>query len=54
MHREKGAAMVATLGKSSEFVEVNIDNKDSLEAALSGEVSHDIVHIFFCIYVIHE
>ncbi|XWS71204.1 hypothetical protein CRYUN_Cryun03dG0118800 [Craigia yunnanensis] len=34
-NREKGAAMVVTLGKNSEFVEVNIDNKDSLEAALS-------------------
>ncbi|KAK5818671.1 uncharacterized protein LOC108470423 isoform X1 [Gossypium arboreum] len=34
-NREKGAAMVATLGKNSEFVEVNINNKDSLEAALS-------------------
>ncbi|TYH62775.1 hypothetical protein ES332_D07G143000v1 [Gossypium tomentosum] len=34
-NREKGAAMVATLGKNSEFAEVNINNKDSLEAALS-------------------
>ncbi|XVE59959.1 hypothetical protein DITRI_Ditri05aG0088200 [Diplodiscus trichospermus] len=33
--REKGEAMVAKLGKNSEFVEVNIDNEDSLEAALS-------------------
>ncbi|KAG4138309.1 hypothetical protein ERO13_D07G126700v2 [Gossypium hirsutum] len=34
-NREKGPAMVATLGKNSEFAEVNINNKDSLEAALS-------------------
>ncbi|EOY32766.1 Saccharopine dehydrogenase isoform 1 [Theobroma cacao] len=34
-NRENGAAMVATLGNNSEFAEVNIDNKDSLEAALS-------------------
>ncbi|XP_022730684.1 uncharacterized protein LOC111285472 [Durio zibethinus] len=34
-NREKGAAMVDTLGKNSEFAEVNIDNRDSLEAALS-------------------
>ncbi|XP_021279391.1 uncharacterized protein LOC110413016 [Herrania umbratica] len=34
-NREKGAAMVATLGNNAEFAEVNIDNKDSLEAALS-------------------
>ncbi|KDP22125.1 hypothetical protein JCGZ_25956 [Jatropha curcas] len=34
-NREKGAAMVAKLGKNSDFVEVNIDNVDSLEAALS-------------------
>ncbi|OMO54467.1 Saccharopine dehydrogenase / Homospermidine synthase [Corchorus olitorius] len=34
-NREKGAAMVATLGKNSKFAEVNIDDKDSLEAALN-------------------
>lgn len=36
--REKGAAMVAKLGKNSDFVQVNIDRVDSLEAALSGAV----------------
>lgn len=30
--------MVATLGKNSEFAEVNIDNMDSLKVALSGAV----------------
>ncbi|PPD72002.1 hypothetical protein GOBAR_DD31100 [Gossypium barbadense] len=40
-NREKGAAMVATLGKNSEFAEVNINNKDSLEAALSVDL---VVH----------
>ncbi|OAY30120.1 uncharacterized protein LOC110630915 isoform X2 [Manihot esculenta] len=34
-NREKGAAMVAKLGKNSDFVQVNIDRVDSLEAALS-------------------
>ncbi|KAK8604924.1 hypothetical protein V6N13_082387 [Hibiscus sabdariffa] len=34
-NREKGASMVATLGKNSEFAEVDVNNKDSLEAALS-------------------
>ncbi|GAV65043.1 Saccharop_dh domain-containing protein [Cephalotus follicularis] len=33
-NREKGADLVATLGKNSEFAEVNIDNFDSLVAAL--------------------
>ncbi|XP_010279568.1 PREDICTED: uncharacterized protein LOC104613444 [Nelumbo nucifera] len=33
-NREKGAALVAMLGESSEFAEVNIDNIKSLEAAL--------------------
>ncbi|XP_031111399.1 uncharacterized protein LOC116015467 [Ipomoea triloba] len=33
-NREKGAAMVTKLGKNSEFAEVNIDDKGSLEAAL--------------------
>ncbi|MBA0548619.1 hypothetical protein Golob_019708 [Gossypium lobatum] len=39
--------MVATLGKNSEFAEVNINNKDSLEAALSGEA----LSIYFLFYV---
>ncbi|XP_062084104.1 uncharacterized protein LOC133790467 [Humulus lupulus] len=34
-NREKGAAMVATLGGNSEFAEVDIDNVNSLEAALN-------------------
>uniref|UniRef100_A0A2P2LG92 Saccharopine dehydrogenase NADP binding domain-containing protein n=1 Tax=Rhizophora mucronata TaxID=61149 RepID=A0A2P2LG92_RHIMU len=34
-NREKGAAMVANLGKNSGFAEVDINNVDSLEAALS-------------------
>lgn len=34
-NRERGAAMVTTLGGNSEFVEVNIDNVKSLEAALN-------------------
>ncbi|KAL4320068.1 hypothetical protein GQ457_18G012490 [Hibiscus cannabinus] len=34
-NREKGASMVATLGKNSEFAEIDVNNKDSLEAALS-------------------
>ncbi|KAJ9139742.1 hypothetical protein P3X46_030447 [Hevea brasiliensis] len=34
-NREKGTAMVAKLGKNSDFVEVNIDKVESLEAALS-------------------
>ncbi|KAJ6385194.1 hypothetical protein OIU77_028396 [Salix suchowensis] len=33
-NREKGAAMVGQLGKNSEFTEVNIENVDSLAAAL--------------------
>lgn len=33
-NREKGAFVVAKLGKNSEFAEVNIDDKASLEAAL--------------------
>lgn len=51
MHREKGAAKVATLGKNSEFVQVDIDNKDSLEAALSGEASHESWHLFIFSFV---
>ncbi|CAK7331128.1 unnamed protein product [Dovyalis caffra] len=35
-NREKGDAMVAQLGKNSEFTEVNIEIVDSLEAALNG------------------
>lgn len=35
-NREKGAAMVSKLGKNSEFAEVNIDDKVTLEAALKG------------------
>ncbi|GMN26179.1 hypothetical protein TIFTF001_001209 [Ficus carica] len=34
-NREKGAAMVATLGENSEFSQVDINNANSLEAALS-------------------
>ncbi|OVA08050.1 Saccharopine dehydrogenase / Homospermidine synthase [Macleaya cordata] len=34
-NREKGAALVATLGENSEFVEVNIDNVKALEASLN-------------------
>ncbi|XP_058098667.1 uncharacterized protein LOC131243365 isoform X3 [Magnolia sinica] len=34
-NREKGAALVSTLGENSEFVEVNIDNVNTLEAALN-------------------
>ncbi|XP_015875803.3 uncharacterized protein LOC107412530 [Ziziphus jujuba] len=34
-NREKGAAMVATLGENSEFSEVDINNVKSLEAALT-------------------
>lgn len=34
--REKGAAMVATLGGNSEFSEVDVTNVKSLEAALTG------------------
>lgn len=33
-NREKGAAMVGQLGRNSEFTEVNIENVDSLGAAL--------------------
>lgn len=33
-NREKGASMVAKLGKNSKFAEVNIDDKASLDAAL--------------------
>ncbi|KAF6152912.1 hypothetical protein GIB67_039619 [Kingdonia uniflora] len=35
-NRDKGAAMVAKLGESSKFVEVDIDNVKALEAALNG------------------
>ncbi|XP_042513376.1 uncharacterized protein LOC122088245 isoform X2 [Macadamia integrifolia] len=35
-NREKGAALVAKLGKNSEFVEVDIENVRALEAALNG------------------
>ncbi|KAK3029327.1 hypothetical protein RJ639_038425 [Escallonia herrerae] len=34
-NRDKGAAMVATLGENSEFAEVNIDDMNSLETALN-------------------
>ncbi|XP_057954434.1 uncharacterized protein LOC131148615 [Malania oleifera] len=34
-NREKGAAMVSTLGENSEFAEVNINNAKALEAALN-------------------
>lgn len=34
--REKGAAMVGTLGKNSEFAEVDIHNENSLLMALKG------------------
>lgn len=34
--REKGEALVSRLGVNSEFVEVNIDNVNTLEAALNG------------------
>ncbi|XP_077252955.1 saccharopine dehydrogenase isoform X2 [Tasmannia lanceolata] len=34
-NRERGAALVSTLGENSEFVEVNIDNAKTLEAALN-------------------
>ena len=37
--REKGAAMVSTLGKNSEFAEVNIYNEGSLLMALRGEIT---------------
>lgn len=40
--REKGAAMEAKLGQNTKFVEVDVDNKYSLEAALNG------VEIFYC------
>ncbi|CAI0546800.1 unnamed protein product [Linum tenue] len=35
-NREKGAAMVATLGRNSSLVEVDFENVESLEAALDG------------------
>ncbi|KAJ6795038.1 Uncharacterized protein M6B38_229020 [Iris pallida] len=35
-NREKGAALVSTLGRNSEFVEVDIDNAAMLEATLTG------------------
>lgn len=34
--REKGQALASRLGVNSEFVEVNIDNVNTLEAALNG------------------
>lgn len=34
--REKGAAKVTSLGKNSEFAEVDINNMSSLKGALSG------------------
>ena len=34
-NREKGNAMVSKLGKNSEFAEVNIDNREALEANLT-------------------
>ncbi|XP_055834438.1 uncharacterized protein LOC129902990 isoform X2 [Solanum dulcamara] len=34
-NREKGAAMVSNLGKNSEFAEVNIDDREALEANLT-------------------
>lgn len=36
-YREKGVNMVATLGRNSEFSEVDINNVKSLEAALKGD-----------------
>jgi len=36
LDREKGSALVSTLGGNSEFVEVNIDNTSMLEEAMRG------------------
>lgn len=35
-NREKGATLVSKLGENSEFVEVNVDDIDSIQAALEG------------------
>ncbi|XP_020243534.1 uncharacterized protein LOC109821787 [Asparagus officinalis] len=35
-NREKGSALVSTLGRNSEFIEVNIDNSSMLEEAMRG------------------
>ena len=35
--REKGNSVVSTLGKNAKFVEVDIDDINSLEAALDGD-----------------
>ncbi|KAK9125161.1 hypothetical protein Scep_014007 [Stephania cephalantha] len=40
-NREKGAALVAKLGESSEFAEVDIDNVKALEAYLNGGRKQD-------------
>lgn len=37
LDRERGSSVVSTLGENAKFVEVDIDNKESLEAALHGE-----------------
>lgn len=43
--REKGEALVSRLGVNSEFVEVNIDNVNTLEAALNGaQILQIILH----------
>lgn len=41
-NREKGAAMVSKLGKNSKFAEVNIDDREALEATLTD--SDIVVH----------
>ena len=44
--REKGEAMVATLGRNSRFVEVDVENAKMLEAALRGILILLIIYDF--------
>ncbi|KAJ6905154.1 hypothetical protein NC652_023029 [Populus alba x Populus x berolinensis] len=47
-NREKGAAMVGQLGRNSEFTEVNIENVDSLGAALKELPSLKTAYVDVC------
>jgi hypothetical protein len=42
-YRERGAALVSTIGAKSEFVELDITNRRMLERALEG---NNVSHLF--------
>ena len=53
LDREKGSALVSTLGGNSEFVEVNIDNTSMLEEAMRGTdaLNPIVVCVSGCIHI---